>query len=106
MSDDERLAIQKLEGKLEADAQERITWRQGLSDKMDTRMRIDEDHRKYIHDRMHDIMNDLSVLSVKMSEMPCKEHIKTFEYLTNSVKLIYIILGIIVAFIVKVHLGG
>ena len=105
MSDDERLAIQKLESKLEADAKERITWRQGLSDKMDTRIRIDEDHRKYMHERLHDLLDEIALISAKITSLPCDQHGVDFAWFKNSIYLLYGVVGAIIAFLVKVHIG-
>lgn len=81
MSDEEKIALARLEEKVTG-------W-----------METTTEYRKELCRKITELKN-------KVSDMPCREHIKTFEYLTNSIKLIYIILGIIVAFIVKVHLGG
>ena len=81
MSEDERIALARLEEKVTGWMETTTEYRKSLCRKLDE-------------------------VKTQMANMPCKEHIKTFEYLTNSIKFIFIILGIMVGFIVKVHLGG
>jgi len=95
-----------LEKRIELGEVDKNTWRKSIEDKLESYQNTDKEHRSYMHEKMHEMLNNIVILSAKMDLMPCKEHIKDFDWLKRNATATWVVIGGIVSFIVVVHLGG
>ena len=92
-----------LDKRISVDSAERNVWRKAFKERND-------EHKEYIHGRMHDILNKLDVVSGKLGLLPCKEHKNELKWVVNAMWVLASVtafVGIaIISFMVSVHLGG
>ena len=98
-----------LDKRISVETESRMIWRQALKEHMDAKAKADEEHRGYMHDRMHDMLDQMALISAKIEVMPCREHINEFGWLRKAIWVVAVIgagwVGSLTAFAVKVHLG-
>ena len=102
-----------LDKRIAADSAERITWRKGLAEKLESQRIESKEHRKYVHEFSHDMHGAMAHLSAKISKMPCRESIKDFGWLKINIRCLWLsvvalgsgIVGVAVYF-ANMHMGG
>ena len=74
-----------LDKRITADSHERVTWRSALAQRLESQDHAEKEHRQYMHDSMHSLRNELVIMSGKLDNLPCKEHIVDFCWIKKNI---------------------
>lgn len=94
-----RALYNDLDKRISVDAADRDSWRKAHDSAA-------KEHRSYVHEKFHDVLAQIAIMSAKIECRPCEQHANEMKWLRTGLYILYGMVAGLTTLVLKFHFGG